>query len=73
MERKSSKKHQKRRVKPPLNRRVAQLMIEIQDELRMIEPELKKTPNIEYKNLTKLIIKETRLCLNETLKIVQSK
>ena len=66
------KKVKKRQV-PPINRRVAQLMIDIQDELRLIEPEILKAKKIENIHLTKLIVTETIQNLCATLKLIESK
>lgn len=69
----SDKKQKKKRRKPPINRVIAQLMIDIQDELRMLNLEVKKSKKIENMHLTKSIIKETEQCLSETMQIVQLK
>ena len=66
-------KQGKKREKPSLNRQVAQHMIEIQDYLRGLDSEIKKSKHIENKHLAKLVIMETRQCLNETLKLIESK
>lgn len=70
---KNVKKKKKKREKPPINRLVAQAMIEIQDYLREIDLEIKKAKEIQNKVLAKLIIMETQQCLNETLKLILSK
>lgn len=63
----------KKKAVPPVNRQVAQLMINIMDELRLLDVEIKKSKYIQNKILAKLIIMETQQCLGETLKLVLSK
>lgn len=63
----------KRRQKPPINRLIAQVMIDIQDELQLLNLELRKSKKIENVHLAKLIIKETKLCLEETAQVIESK
>lgn len=68
-----AKKRTKKREKPSINRVIAQHMIEIQDYVRDLDSEIKKVNFIDNKILAKLIVVETRECLNETLKLIESK
>lgn len=68
-----AKKRTKKREKPSINRVIAQHMIEIQDYVRELDAEIKKVNFIGNKILAKLIVMETRECLNETLKLIESK
>lgn len=69
----SKEKPKKKRPKPPINRVIAQVMIDIQDELRLLNIEVQKSNKIENVHLAKLIIKETKQCLTETMQMVQLK
>lgn len=57
----------------PVNRRVAQLMIEIQDELEPIRTDIQNLKNVEHADLTILIVEETQLCLKNLIEMIQSK